>query len=310
MRRSEFWPAARTSPKRRSSRLPSNSDVPHTRVHRVNGLDGALGWHDRRPTARARARFYGDAFIFNKPRLTIDALLSTRTLLVPKMLLQIIACGLRLPKQRRGLVDCGSRRTGVSGADLAALCTTAAFWWRRWLTTFRSRFLCTYLLTEPRHLIVQFCDPSGGRLCSASGVSALGAQRRVGTLKLRHSGAQLILADRRRASRRYRSAFGRAATFVKVGLFAPAPVFAAAALLRPGLRPLPADLAVLDGLTPRAMVFSSNWLRVSGTTKMPQVDKRICHQLHAIVPLLDELEPQQQAFEFILPREGPLHAQP
>ena len=51
-----------------------------------------------------------------------------------------------------------------------------------------------------------------------------------------------------------------------------------------------------------------NWLRVSGTTKMPQVDKRICHQLHAIVPLLDELEPQQQPFEFILPREGPLHA--
>src|SRR5271157_162130 len=33
-----------------------------------------------------------------------------------------------------------------------------------------------------------------------------------------------------------------------------------------------------------------NWLRVSGTTKMPQVDERICHQLHAIVPLLDELE--------------------
>src|SRR5208283_4489253 len=51
-----------------------------------------------------------------------------------------------------------------------------------------------------------------------------------------------------------------------------------------------------------------NWLRVSGTTKMPQVDKRICHRLHAIVPLLDELEPQQQPFEFILPREGPLHA--
>ena len=27
---------------------------------------------------------------------------------------------------------------------------------------------------------------------------------------------------------------------------------------------------------------------------MPQVDKRICHQLHAIVPLLDELEPQHE----------------
>src|SRR5271165_5223718 len=39
-------------------------------------------------------------------------------------------------------------------------------------------------------------------------------------------------------------------------------------------------------------LLRDNWLRVSGTTKMPQVDKRICHQLHAIVPLLDELEPQ------------------
>src|ERR1017187_8607618 len=51
-----------------------------------------------------------------------------------------------------------------------------------------------------------------------------------------------------------------------------------------------------------------SWLRVSGTTEMPQVDERVCHQLHAIVMLLDKLEPQQQPFEFILPREGPLHA--
>jgi hypothetical protein len=34
-----------------------------------------------------------------------------------------------------------------------------------------------------------------------------------------------------------------------------------------------------------------NWLRVSGTTKMSQVDKRVRHQLHAVVPPLDELEP-------------------
>src|SRR5271157_3978012 len=62
------------------------------------------------------------------------------------------------------------------------------------------------------------------------------------------------------------------------------------------------------GTAPAKNGFKHNRLRVSGTTKMPQVDQRICHQLHAIVPLLDELEPQQQPFEFILPREGPLHA--
>ena len=51
-----------------------------------------------------------------------------------------------------------------------------------------------------------------------------------------------------------------------------------------------------------------NWLRVSGTAKMPQVDKRVRHQLHAVVPLLNELELQQQSLEFILPGKGPLHA--
>jgi hypothetical protein len=34
-----------------------------------------------------------------------------------------------------------------------------------------------------------------------------------------------------------------------------------------------------------------NWLRISGTTKMSQVDKRVRHQLHAVAPPLDELEP-------------------
>jgi transposase-like protein len=36
-----------------------------------------------------------------------------------------------------------------------------------------------------------------------------------------------------------------------------------------------------------------NWLRVSGAAKMPQIDKRVRHQVHAVVPLLDELESQQ-----------------
>jgi hypothetical protein len=39
--------------------------------------------------------------------------------------------------------------------------------------------------------------------------------------------------------------------------------------------------------------MQDNWLRVSGTTKAPQIDERVRHQLHAVVALLDELEPQQ-----------------
>jgi hypothetical protein len=51
-----------------------------------------------------------------------------------------------------------------------------------------------------------------------------------------------------------------------------------------------------------------SWLRVSGTTKMPQIDHGVRHQLHTVMALLFELEAQQQPFEFVLPREGPLYA--
>jgi hypothetical protein len=51
-----------------------------------------------------------------------------------------------------------------------------------------------------------------------------------------------------------------------------------------------------------------SWLRVSGTAEMPQIDQRVGHQLHPVVPRLFELEAQQQPLEFVLPREGPLHA--
>src|SRR5271165_2884445 len=50
------------------------------------------------------------------------------------------------------------------------------------------------------------------------------------------------------------------------------------------------------------------WLRVSGTTEMPQIDQCVGHQFHTVVSLLFELEAQQQPLEFIFPREGPLHA--
>ena len=57
-------------------------------------------------------------------------------------------------------------------------------------------------------------------------------------------------------------------------------------------------------------VFLSSWLRVSGTAKMPQIDQSVRHQLHTVVTLLFELKAQQKPFEFVLPGEGPLHAEP
>src|SRR5437899_2711101 len=53
-----------------------------------------------------------------------------------------------------------------------------------------------------------------------------------------------------------------------------------------------------------------NWLRVSDTTERSQVDQRIGHQLHAIVPLLDTFKSEQQPLEFVLPRKGPLDTHP
>jgi hypothetical protein len=51
-----------------------------------------------------------------------------------------------------------------------------------------------------------------------------------------------------------------------------------------------------------------SWLRVSGTTKMPQIDHGVGHQLHTVMSLLFELKAQQQPLELIFPREGSLHA--
>jgi hypothetical protein len=50
-----------------------------------------------------------------------------------------------------------------------------------------------------------------------------------------------------------------------------------------------------------------NWLRVLGTTARSQINQRICHQFHAIVPLLDAFKTPQQALECIRPGKGPLH---
>ena len=49
-----------------------------------------------------------------------------------------------------------------------------------------------------------------------------------------------------------------------------------------------------------------NWLRVSGTAECAQVDQRVCHHFHAIVPLLDAFKAEQQPFELVFPRKGAL----
>src|SRR5499426_3287280 len=54
----------------------------------------------------------------------------------------------------------------------------------------------------------------------------------------------------------------------------------------------------------------SNWLRVSDTAERSQVDQRIGHQFHAIVPLLDAFKAEQQPLELIFPRKGPLDTHP
>ena len=55
---------------------------------------------------------------------------------------------------------------------------------------------------------------------------------------------------------------------------------------------------------------SANWLRVSDTAERSQVDQRIGHQLHAIVPLLDTFKSEQQPLELVFPGKGSLDTYP
>src|SRR5262245_44769045 len=52
--------------------------------------------------------------------------------------------------------------------------------------------------------------------------------------------------------------------------------------------------------------FLDNWLQVLGTAERSQVDQRVCHQLHAIMPLLNAFKAEQQPLEFVFPCKGPL----
>jgi hypothetical protein len=77
---------------------------------------------------------------------------------------------------------------------------------------------------------------------------------------------------------------------------------------QPPLQAYSSGIGSADLTPPRSLPFS--WLRVSGTTKMPQIDQSVRHQLHTVMASLFELKAQQKPFEFVLPREGPLHAEP
>jgi hypothetical protein len=50
-----------------------------------------------------------------------------------------------------------------------------------------------------------------------------------------------------------------------------------------------------------APLFCNNWLRVLDTAESSQVDQRVGHQLHAIMPLLDAFKSalQEQTTDFL-----------
>ena len=63
-------------------------------------------------------------------------------------------------------------------------------------------------------------------------------------------------------------------------------------------------------LVPGGPKLAHKWLRVLGHTEPSQIDERVGHQLHAVVPTLEVFETQRQPLEFLLPRKRPLHAIP
>jgi hypothetical protein len=51
-------------------------------------------------------------------------------------------------------------------------------------------------------------------------------------------------------------------------------------------------------------------LQVLGPAELAQIDQRVRHQLHPIVPLLDTFKSEQELLELIFPREGPFDTHP
>jgi hypothetical protein len=66
----------------------------------------------------------------------------------------------------------------------------------------------------------------------------------------------------------------------------------------------------LNKILPRFALLNVNWLRVLDAAEGAQVDQRVCHHLHAIMPLLDAFKTAQQPFERIFPGKGALDAHP
>jgi len=51
-------------------------------------------------------------------------------------------------------------------------------------------------------------------------------------------------------------------------------------------------------------------LQVLGTADRAQIDQRVPHQLHAVVPLLDAFKASQEALALVFPRKGAFDAHP
>src|SRR6266851_3314700 len=50
--------------------------------------------------------------------------------------------------------------------------------------------------------------------------------------------------------------------------------------------------------------------KFSGTAERSQIQQRVSHQLHAIVPLLDAFKSEQESLELVFPRKGPFDPHP
>src|SRR5262245_19170126 len=59
-------------------------------------------------------------------------------------------------------------------------------------------------------------------------------------------------------------------------------------------------------IKPTNVIITNNGLRVLDTTEGSQVDQRVRHHLHSIVPLLDALNSEQRPLELVFPRKRPL----
>src|SRR5262249_13332305 len=108
-------------------------------------------------------------------------------------------------------------------------------------------------------------------------------------------------------------------SWVRVGRFTVVEACIRADCCAPGLRQrrqVEGGVVIVGAPTRRAVLPAAlmrqtyNWLRVLDTAESSQVDQRVGHQLHAIMPLLDTFETEEESLEFVLPRKGALDTHP